>query len=294
MAAFEEPTRQAMEFYSASIGPYPYEKLADVEAAGMSGGMEHASEIFFGQSSVRGQPELDLVSHEVAHQWFGDSVTEKDWDDVWLSEGFATYFQQLVVERYQGRDAFVAGLRANRATILGDEKRQPGVAVVQDNPWQGIPNRIVYQKGAWTLHMLRGEMGTDKFWAAIREYYRRYRNGNASTDDLRQVMEEVSGAKLGWFFRQWLYRAGSPALAGEWRYRPSTKTVELDLTQTQAGEVFRLPLEVAVTVGQQPRVEKIAMTARQQTFAIAAGAEPASVELDPNTWILADIRLARR
>src|ERR1035438_244762 len=113
----------------------------------MSGGMEHASEIFFGQSSVSGRPNLSLVSHEIAHQWFGDSVTEKDWDDVWLSEGFATYFQQLTVEHYQGREAFVAGLQQNRRTVLNSERRMPGVAVVQDKPWKGIPNQIVYQKG---------------------------------------------------------------------------------------------------------------------------------------------------
>src|SRR5664280_1644846 len=123
MLTFEEPTRQSIAFFSESIGPYPYEKLADVEAAGMGGGMEHASAIFFGQSSVNGRPNLSLVSHEIAHQWFGDSVTEKDWDDVWLSEGFATYFQQLATEHYQGRDAFLASLRQNRRGIFSNEKR---------------------------------------------------------------------------------------------------------------------------------------------------------------------------
>jgi aminopeptidase N len=296
LATFEEPTRQSMEFYRDRIGPYPYEKLADVEAAGMSGGMEHASEVFFGQDSVRGRADLDLVAHEVAHQWFGDSVTEKDWDDVWLSEGFATYFQQLTVEHYQGRDAFVAGLRQNRRAVFNSEKRLPGVAVVANKPWKGIPNQIVYQKGGWTLHMLRGLMGDDRFWAGIREYYRRYRDGNASTADFRQVMEEASQTDLAWFFQQWLYRAGSPALEGGWKYHAAAGKIEISLTQTQAGGAFRLPIEVAVTTGraQPPRIEKIEMTAGQQTFAIAAGQEPASVELDPNTWMLADIRFGRQ
>jgi aminopeptidase N len=291
-ATFELPTRQSMEFYSERIGPYPYEKLADVEAAGMAGGMEHASEIFFGQSSVRGRGDLSLVAHEVAHQWFGDSVTERDWDDVWLSEGFATYFQQLAVERYQGREAFVAGLRQNRRNIFRDEKAMPGVAVVEEKPWRGIPNRIVYQKGGWTLHMLRGQVGTGTFWTGIREYYRRYRDGNASTAEFRAVMEEVSGSDLGWFFRQWLYRAGSPAVEGGWKYLAAAGKIEIELAETQAGEVFRLPLEVALGT-KPPRVAKIEMTARRQTFEIAADQEPASVELDPDTWILADIKLAR-
>jgi aminopeptidase N len=293
MATFEEPTRQAMAFYSEAIGPYPYEKLADVEAAGMNGGMEHASEIFFGQGSVNGRPNLNLVSHEIAHQWFGDSVTERDWDDVWLSEGFATYFQQLTVEHYLGRDAFVAGLQQNRRNVFNTEKRLPGIAVVQDKPWKGIPNQIVYQKGAWVLHVLRGEIGTDKFWAGIREYYRRYRDGNASTREFRQVMEETSARDLGWFFDQWLYRAGSPVLEGGWTFDPATKKIELELTQTQPGDAFRLPLEVAVK-DPQLRMAKIEMTGKQQKFEIAAGAEPASVDLDPNTWMLMDCKFAKR
>jgi len=292
-ATFEEASRQSIAFFSEHIGPYPYEKLADVEAAGMGGGMEHASEIFFGQNSVNGKPGLSLVAHETAHQWFGDSVTERDWDDVWLSEGFATYFQQLATEHYEGRDAFAIGLERNRRSIYNSEKRLPGVAVVQDKPWKGIPNGIVYQKGGWVLHVLRGQIGTDKFWAGIREYYRRYRDGNASTTDFRQVMEEVSGADLGWFFQQWLYRAGSPVVEGGWRYDAAAKKITVELTQTQAGDAYRMPLEVAVK-GQQVRIEKIEMTGKQQKFEIAAEQEPSSVELDPNTWMLMDAKFAKR
>jgi aminopeptidase N len=141
--------------------------------------------------------------------------------------------------------------------------------------------------------MLRGQIGTEKFWAGIREYYRRYRDGNASTQDFRQVMEEVSGADLGWFFQQWLYRAGSPAVKGGWKYNAATKKIEVELTQTQAGEAFRLPLEVAVKDA-QVRIEKIEMTGKRQTFAIAAAEEPSSVALDPNTWILMDAQFAKR
>ena len=158
---------------------------------GMGGGMEAASAIFYGERTITGAAGVSLVAHETAHQWFGDSVTEKDWDDVWLSEGFATYFALLATEHYEGRDAFVAGLKRSRRGIFDAEKRLPGVAVVQDKPWKGIPNQIVYQKGAWALHMLRGQIGTEKFRAGIREYYRRFRDGNASTADLENVMEEA-------------------------------------------------------------------------------------------------------
>jgi aminopeptidase N len=287
IATFEEPTRMAIDFYSSHIGPYPYQKLADVQSAGNGGGMEHASAIFFGEKTVTGQPALRLVAHETAHQWFGDSVTEKDWDDVWLSEGFATYFTLLTVEHYQGRDAFVEALKQARAQIFATEKRMPGVAVVQNKPWKGIPNGIVYQKGGWTLHVLRGQIGTEKFWAGIREYYGRFRDANASTADFRRVMEETSGADLGWFFDQWLYRAGTPKIEGRWSY--ADKKVTIDLMQTQDGNPYRLPMEVAVGA----KIERIEMTQKQQHFEIPTDQEPASVTLDPHTWLLMEAHLAK-
>jgi aminopeptidase N len=293
IVTFEEPEREAISFFSEHIGPYPYEKLADVEAAGMGGGMEHASEIFFGQGAVNGRPNLSLVAHETAHQWFGDSVTERDWNDVWLSEGFATYFQQLTTEHYEGRDAFVAGLERSRRSVFNAEKRLPGVAVVQDKPWKGIPNQIVYQKGAWVLHMLRGQLGTDKFWAGIREYYKRYRDANASTADFRRVMEEVSGTDLGWFFQQWVYRAGSPVVEGGWSFDPAARKITVELAQTQPGDAYRLPLEIGIK-GQRMRIEKIEMAARQQKFELAADQAPSAVDLDPNTWMLMDAKFSKR
>ncbi len=290
IGTFEVPTREAIEFFSSHIGPYPYDKLAAVQTAGNGGGMEVASAIFYGERSVDGRPATRQVAHETAHQWFGDSVTEKDWDDVWLSEGFATYFALLDTEHYQGRDAFVAGLANARTRIFDAEKRMPGVAVVQDKPWKGIPNQIVYQKGGWALHVLRGEIGTEKFWAGIREYYRRYRDHNASTADFEKVMEEVSGQDLGWFFRQWLYRAGSPVVEGGWRYDASAKKVLIDLAQEQPGDAYRLPLEIGIG----GKIQKIEMNRKQQSFEIAADAEPSSVELDPNTWILMDAKFGKR
>lgn len=296
IATFEEPARRAIQFFTDRIGPYPYEKLGAVESAGNGGGMENASAIFFGEGTVTGRPAFSLVAHETAHQWFGDSVTENDWDDVWLSEGFATYFTLLATEHYEGRDAFIAGLKRSRAAIFAAEKRMPGVAVVQDKPWKGIPNQIVYQKGGWALHILRRQIGTDRFWAGIREYYRRYRDGNASTADFRKVMQQVSGADLGWFFRQWMFRAGSPVVEGGWKYNPESRKIEIELLQTQPGEPYRLPLEVGISLAgaQPPKIERIEMTGQQQRFAIASGREPASVELDPGTWMLVDAKFGKR
>jgi aminopeptidase N len=132
--------------------------------------------------------------------------------------------------------------------------------------------------------MLRGQIGREKFWAGIREYYRRFRDSNASTADFEAVMEEVSGADLGWFFRQWLYRPGSPAVEGSWRYDAASGKVELELDQTQPGDPYRLPLEIGVG----DKIEKVELTQKRQTFQIAVAKEPAAVVLDPNVWMLID------
>ena len=295
-AWFETRSRQAMEFFSEHIGPYSYEKLANVEAAGFGGGTEHASAIFYGEKSILERPDTGLVAHEIAHQWFGNSVTEKDWDDVWLSEGFATYFTLLVAEHYEGRDAFVAGLKRSREQVFTLEKQHPNIAVLHNNlaDMKLVLNRIIYQKGGWTLHMLRHRMGTEKFWVGIRDYYQRYRNSSASTEDFRRVMEEHSGLELSGFFQQWLARAGSPVVAGGWRYDAVAKLVVVELAQTQPGEAYRLPLEIGVTVDSTTKIEKIEFTQKQQRFELAADKEPTTVALDPNTWVLMDARFVKR
>lgn len=286
------PARQAMEFYSEHIGPYPYEKLANVAAAGLSGGTEHASAIFYGEAAVKAEPATNLVAHEIAHQWFGDSVTEKDWDEVWLSEGFATYFTLLFTEHAQGREAFVAGLLNNRTRALAAEKEHPGVAVIHDNlsDMSKVLSPLVYQKAGWVLHMLRGTIGADAFWAGIRDYYHRYRDGSATSDDLRRAMEGASGQPLTWFFDQWLRRPTSPSFDGSWRYDAAAKEIRVDLAQSQDGEPYRVRAEFGVvgTADAAPRVERFDMTTTRATFTIASAAEPAAVTFDPDTWLLAD------
>jgi aminopeptidase N len=285
---FEDTSRRAMLFFISSIGPDPYEKLANVQATGFTGGTEYASAIFYGEkgvSSGRGP-----VVHEIAHQWFGDSVTERDWDDVWLSEGFATYFALLFSEHDEGRDAFVDGLRRSRAQVLQLEQKLPDTPVIHRNlaDMGKVLNNLIYQKGGWVLHMLRQEVGTDHFWEAIREYYRRYRNGNASTSDLRAVFEHVSGKQLEWFFTQWLNRPGVPKIEGSWRYDAARRVVEVTIAQSQAAAAFHVKLDVGIvaTAGGLPRVETIDMAAKQGTFTFPLDTMPANVILDPNTALL--------
>ena len=287
---FEEQSRRAMLFFSSQIGPYSYEKLANVQATGFTGGTEYASAIFYGEKGV--SAGRGPVVHEIAHQWFGDSVTEHDWDDVWLSEGFATYFALLFSEHDEGRDAFVEGLQRSRLQVLQLEQKLPDTPVIHRNlaDMSKVLNNLVYQKGGWVLHMLRNEVGTENFWTAIREYYRRYRNSNASTADLRAVFEQVSGKQLDWFFTQWLNRPGVPKIEGAWRYDAVKKQLEISLSQAQIAEPYRVNVEVGMvpTAGALPVIQRVPMTGRKTTMVFDVSAEPVSVGLDPSTSLLFD------
>ncbi len=296
-AGMEDSAKKAFEFYSDYIGPYPYEKLANVQAAGIGGGTEHASAIFYGQNNIGPNGPFPLLAHEIAHQWFGCSVTEKDWDDVWLSEGFATYFALLATEKYQGHDAFIAGVKRSRDNVFATQRRLPDEPVIHPNlaDMRGVLNQLVYQKGAWFLHMLRGRMGDEAFQAGIRSYYKKYRDQNASTNDFRAEMEAASGQKLGWMFDQWLKRPGTPVVEGTWSYDTAAKKIVIELAQTQKAEAFRLPMEVGIggDAGAMT-VAKIEITEKKQRFEIGAEKEPAAVMLDPNTWVLMESKFSKQ
>lgn len=293
IATFDAPTKNAIAFLTQFIGPYPYEKLANVQVAGFQGGMEHASNIFYGEKVVNGKPAANLVAHEIAHQWFGNSITENDWDDVWLSEGFATYFSLLTTEHVEGRDSFVEGLRKSRTQIKTLEATLPDTAILHRNldDMKKVLNRLIYQKGAWTLHMLRGLLGRETFRAAIRDYYRQYQGRNATTADFQRVMEEHGNRELGWFFDQWLRRPGTPELEGSWDYDAATGHVKIELRQTQPGEPYRLPIAIAVEPG---RIEQVELATREAVFSFSVKGDPGTVIIDPDTWLLATVSFQRK
>lgn len=296
---FAEPSRHVLEFYSDAIGPYSYEKLANVQSASAGGGMEAATAIFYGENLVTGQRAdriRNVVIHEIAHQWWGNAVTESDWDDVWLSEGFATYFTLLFREHAYGRDDFVAGLIDSRKRVLDFHAKTPDYRIVHDNlaDMRQVTTSQTYQKGSWVLHMLRGIVGDEAFWRGIRAYYARHRDANATTADFRRAMEEASGRSLDTFFRQWLYRSGIPRIEGAWRYEAGALTIELK--QTQPGDPFDLTIPIAVAVDgvARPRRETIRVSERAQTVRIPLDKAPREVVLDPDLWVLMDATLSRR
>lgn len=205
---------EPVKFYSGLIGSYSYEKLANVQSKTIFGGLENAGCIFYSQNSVTGKGKDEgLIAHEVAHQWFGNSVTESDWYHVWLSEGFATYLTSVYMEKHYGMDRLASEMKSDRERVINYylHSQKPVIdTTITDLMRLLSPNS--YQKGAWVLHMLRHELGEEYFWKGMRSFYEKYRNKNALTDDFEMVMEKVSGKDLGTFFHQWLYIAGQPDL----------------------------------------------------------------------------------
>jgi aminopeptidase N len=297
---FSYPTLEVLDFYSDKIGPYAYEKLAQVQSNSVGGGMEAASAILYGDDSVSGTRSLrwrNVIIHEIAHQWFGNAVTEADWDDVWLSEGFATYFTSLFVENAYGRDEFAARMAGTREGIFRFYDSRPEYRIVHDNlaDMSLVTTGMQYSKGAWVLHMLRHRIGTETFWEGIRRYYARYFNGQATTAQFRAVMEEVSGQDLEQFFQQWLYQ-GSPGilLHGDWRYENGN--VELNLAQRQPGStVYRMPitLEFVGADGATARSE-IEVSQANHAYSIPIEFEPVEIIVDPDTWLLVRSALTGR
>ena len=230
-----------LEFFIKNIGSYPYEKLYNVQSTTRFGGMENAGCIFYDENALTGKHTMDdLLAHEVAHQWFGNSVTETDWEHLWLSEGFATYFTNLNIENRFGRDKMNEQLIKDRNRVISYSKHAmlPVIDTITTDLMK-LLNPNAYQKGSWFLHMLREKIGNDAFWKGIRAYYDIYKYKNASTQDFMLSMERASGQNLQSFFDQWLKRSGHPVLK-----TTITKRNRFQIEQIQEGDAFEIKLDL--------------------------------------------------
>lgn len=284
---------EMLDFFTDVIGPYPFEKLAHVQSSTRFGGMENSSAIFYDERALAAGRDIEgTVSHEVAHQWFGDSVTPSDWSELWLSEGFATYFGNVFFEYADGEEAFRERMAAAAARYLSSvDTLSPVVDTSKENLFD-LLNRNSYQKGGWVLHMLRGIVGDEPFFEAMRVFYERYTYGNADSGDLQEVVQEVTGTDLDWFFEPWLHRPGYPVLAVERAADEATGDLVVTLRQVQ-GEYaprFRLPLELELAWDGGTRRERVTLEGASGTFAFEGIPPDADVVVDPDGWVL--MRLA--
>jgi aminopeptidase N len=275
-----------MQFYIKNIGPYPFSKLANMQAKTQWGGLENAGTIAYSENSITGNNNIEgLIAHEIAHQWFGNSASENDWNHVWLSEGFATYFTILYQEDVYGNDKRKEELELDRKQIIEYYNQNPST-IVDSNIKD--PRRVLsvntYQKGSWVLNMLRHLVGDGVFWKGIRKYYDSYKNTNALTEDFRTIMEEISGLNLEEFFDQWVYTKGYPELAWSWAYEDGF--LKLKINQEQNHHVFNFPLEVGVISGNQMYIETVQIDSKSNSFKILLEAKPDHLLIDPEVWLL--------
>ena len=300
------PASPSLKFFSQTIAPYPYEKLALIVGSTRFGGMENSGAIVFSSTLFDPKPGaqpistvfnirrglVTLVAHEIAHQWFGDSVTESTWADLWLSEGFATYFAGLFVERHEGQKPFRDYMKQAAETYFryAEKTRTP----IFDNETEDLfklLNANNYQKGAWVLHMLRSSLGDKAFFEGVRTYYARHKNSTASTEDLRAALEETSGTDLRAFFQSWIYGKGHPQYELSWQWNKSRRNIRLHLKQLQPEPFFpnSIPVDIMTTNGKRRVVLKPA--GKETIQELRLNAAPVSVQLDPDNTILKEVKL---
>jgi aminopeptidase N len=237
----------------------------------------------------------DLVSHELAHSWFGNMVTCKNWAELWLNEGFATYMEAAYREKKYGRKDYLRKLRDDLEVFMADEavkQNRHGLYNLLARPDKELFDVTTYQKGGLVIHTLRETVGTENFWKAINIYLTRHKFQNVETSDLKNVMEEVSKMDLDWFFEQWVYGGGYPKLKIEQIYNSPAKRLELTVRQTQTvdkltPEAFILPMEIEITLENgENKIEKIEIKKREETFSIKLNKEPKKVVFDKDEKIL--------
>jgi aminopeptidase N len=275
-----------LDYYSKIVGPYPYKKLANVQSKTIYGGLENAGTIFYSEKSVTGLGKAEgLIAHEIAHQWFGNCVTEADWYNIWLSEGFATYLTSLYFESLQGRDRLESDMKSTRERVLKFYQiNQKPVIDTTITDLMDLLNVNSYQKGAWVLHMLRYEMSDKDFMNGLRVYYERFYNSNALTEDFKHLMEEVSGKNLDNFFHQWLYTEGQPELSIR-KVKSSKKGITDVFIEQKQKSLFEFSLELLIKDDSGERLEKIKIKDRVTKIEIFCS-DDVLITPDPNVNLL--------
>ncbi|HLO01481.1 MAG TPA: M1 family metallopeptidase [Pyrinomonadaceae bacterium] len=301
------PADPALRFFSQTVAPYPYEKLALIIGATRFGGMENSSAIVFPSNLFDPRPLarvsnvfkireglVNVIAHEIAHQWFGDSVTEATWSDLWLSEGFAEYFAGLFVQRHEGDAAFQRYMGDEAQAYLEYEKnRRTPIHDPNTEDLFKLLNANNYQKGAWVLHMLRSELGDEQFFRGIRSYYDVHQNATATSEDLRVALEQASGRDLKDFFTRWIYGSGHPRYALTWGWNPRTNRLRIVLRQLQREPGFpnALPLELITAKGKRRITLK--PKGKQSVEEIRLDTPPSAINLDPDNTVLKEAEVSQ-
>ncbi|HXJ10682.1 MAG TPA: M1 family aminopeptidase [Candidatus Limnocylindrales bacterium] len=293
-------TPAMIELFSKKLGvDYPWEKYSQAMVDEfVAGGMENSSATTNTADSLRHPklvPEYEenqdpLISHELGHQWFGDLVTTKDWGDIWLNEGFATFMETVWAESHFGKDVadYDRWQGAREWFALRSLFDKPIVRYNFEESEEFDGN--AYGKGGWVLYMLRRQLGEDAFYGGLKHYLEVNRGKNVMTSDLTKAIEEATHTNVDAFFQQWIYGAGAPTFELSYVYDAAKKQVALTVKQTQKREghvgLFHVPVDVEITTASGPKLYPIHVTQESEEFTFPADSAPLMVLFDKGTQIL--------
>jgi aminopeptidase N len=306
MQTFRE-TPAAVRFFEDRIGfPYPYAKYSQTTVQEFTfGGMENISATTLSDRTLHesaSEPQsssVDLVTHELAHQWFGDLLTCANWSHLWLNEGFATFWAAAYREHRDGWDQYLHEVFEDRVRYLDEDKqryRRPLVTSYYSDPID-LFDRTTYQKGFMVLDMLRFVLGDERFFRSLSHYLKTYQRQTVVTDDFRKAVEEASGENLGWFFDQWVYKAGYPELAVSQQWDESRREVRLTIEQTQALDqmtpLFRMPVDVEFTTAAGSKKVRIEFSRAREEFTFPLDRQPVMTRFDPEGRVLMTMQFSK-
>lgn len=301
-------TPAMVRLFNEKIGvPYPWDKYAQVTVQDfIFGGMENTSATTLTDGCLYDEragldfTADDLVSHELAHQWFGDLLTCNEWAHGWLNEGFATYFEAIWTEHHRGRDEFHWEMLTNAEFYMGEDAshyRRPLVEKTYNEPID-LFDRHLYEKGSLVLHQLRAILGDDLWWKAIRHYVTKHAYQTVVTSDLQRAIFEATGRNLEWFFDQWCFKGGHPEFRTTWSWDDQAKVGRLTIAQTQETDevtpLFRVPLTVDFyRDGGEAVRRRIEVSGKEEAFAIPLDFRPIAVVVDPDAQVLCTAEFER-
>lgn len=285
---------------------YPWEKFGHVVVDEfMFGGMENTSIVTLTDRTIHDSrahldfPSDGLVAHELAHQWYGDMITCKEWSHAWLNEGFATYFENLYRAESVGEDDAAKSMAQSQNTVANldsRDRRRPMVFNRYKYPLELFDSRI-YGKGAVVLGMLRDYLGDDLFFKALGHYTEKYSFSSVETDDFKTAIEEATGQNLHWFFGQWVYGAGCPEFDLSRSWDPETRKLTLEVRQVQTVDsltgLFRLPVEIEVWVHGSPEIYRVMLGKKEEKFSFDAYQLPQLVIFDRGSKILKKVNFKK-
>jgi aminopeptidase N len=295
-------TPQMIELFSTKLGVnYPWEKYSQSMVDDfVAGGMENSSATTNTSTSLQ-HPKLapefitgedGLISHELGHQWFGDLVTCKDWGDIWLNEGFATFMEFVWTESHFGKDQADYERWQSAHQWFEEANLYSKPIVRHDFNDSGEFDGNAYTKGGWVLYMLRHQLGEDAFYHGLKHYLEVNRGKNVVTADLAKAMEEATHTNVDQFFSQWLYGAGAPKFDLSYKYDDAKHEVALTIKQTQSVEgrvgLFYIPTEVEITTASGPKLFPVTVSQGKDTatFTFPEDSAPLMVLFDKGGHVL--------